>query len=57
MITVGSIGDGSNAHSVLHKDLCHWIDTGIDYKLINVTYGSKLEVKENSKNKAAKKQS
>lgn len=44
---------------ILHRDLCRWIDAGIDYILINEICGFKKEAKEirkNSKNKATKKQ-
>ncbi len=52
MTQFGSIGDGSNTHPVLHKDLCRWIDAGIDYNLINEICGLKLEQKEVRKSSA-----
>lgn len=42
MTEFGSISDGSNTHPVLHRDLCRWIDAGIDYILINEICGFKL---------------
>ena len=33
-------------YHILHKDLCRWIDAGIDYNLINEMCGLKLELKE-----------
>lgn len=33
-------------HHILYKDLCRWIDAGIDYNLINEMCGLKLEQKE-----------
>lgn len=33
-------------YHILHRDLCRWIDAGIDYNLINEMCGYKLEIKE-----------
>ncbi len=35
---------------ILYRDLCRWIDAGIDYNLINEMCGLKLELKEIRKN-------
>ena len=60
MTQFGSIGDGNKTHPVLHRDLCRWIDAGIDYILINKICGFELlevkEIRKNSKSKATKKQ-
>ena len=52
MTQFGSIGDGSNTHPVLHRDLCRWIDAGIDYILINEICGFNLQKLEIRKPKA-----
>lgn len=39
-------------YHILHKDLCRWIDAGIDYNLINEMCGYQLEQKETRKQKA-----
>lgn len=46
MTRFGGIKDGSITRPVLHRDLCRWIDAGIDYNLINEMCGYKLEIKE-----------
>lgn len=46
MTRFGGIKDGSITRPVLHRDLCRWIDAGIDYNLINEICGLKLEQKE-----------
>lgn len=46
MTRFGGIKDGSITRPVLHRDLCRWIDAGIDYNLINEICGYKLEIKE-----------
>lgn len=38
---------------ILYRDLCRWIDAGIDYNLINEMCGLKLEIKEVRKKKSA----
>lgn len=42
---------GKKIYHVLHKDLCRWIDAGIDYNLVNEMCGMKLETKEIKKKK------
>lgn len=37
---------GKNVYHILHRDLCRWIDAGIDYNLINEMCGMKLSVTE-----------
>lgn len=46
MTRFGGIKDGSITRPVLHRDLCRWIDAGIDYNLINEICGLQLEQKE-----------
>lgn len=46
MTRFGGIKDGSITRPVLHRDLCRWIDAGIDYNLINEMCGLQLEQKE-----------
>lgn len=46
MTRFGGIKDGNITRPVLHRDLCRWIDAGIDYNLINEICGLKLEQKE-----------
>lgn len=46
MTRFGGIRDGNITRPVLHRDLCRWIDAGIDYNLINEMCGLKLEIKE-----------
>lgn len=46
MTRFGGIKDGNTTRPVLHRDLCRWIDAGIDYNLINEICGLKLEQKE-----------
>ena len=41
-----SKSSGKIEYHILHRDLCRWIDTGIDYNLINEICGYKLETKE-----------
>ena len=36
-------------YHILYKDLCRWIDSGIDYNLINAMCGMQLEIKEKKK--------
>lgn len=52
MTQFGSIGDGTNTYPVLHRDLCRWIDAGIDYILINELCGFDLQKLETRKPKA-----
>ena len=40
---------GTKKYHILHRDLCRWIDAGIDYNLINEMCGMELEVKEQRK--------
>lgn len=46
MTQFGGIRDGNITRPVLHRDLCRWIDAGIDYNLINEICGYELDVKE-----------
>lgn len=46
MTRFGGIKDGNITRPVLHRDLCRWIDAGIDYNLANEICGLKLEQKE-----------
>lgn len=38
-------------YNVMYKDLCRWIDAGLDYNLINEFLGYPLEIKEQRKTK------
>lgn len=42
---------GKKVYHILHRDLCRWIDAGIDYNLINEMCGMQLEIKEKRKPK------
>lgn len=55
MTRFGGIKDGNITRPVLHRDLCRWIDAGIDYNLINEICGLQLQKKEIRK-KTTKKQ-
>ena len=46
MASLIEVEDGNITRLVLHRDLCRWIDAGIDYNLINEICGLKLEQKE-----------
>lgn len=52
MTRFGGIVSNGITHPVLHRDLCRWIDAGVDYNLINEICGLKLEIKEIRKPKA-----
>lgn len=41
-----SKSSGKTEYHILHRDLCRWIDAGIDYNLINEMCRLKLELKE-----------
>lgn len=43
------ISCGKKTYHILHKDLCRWIDAGIDYELINAMCRMQLEIKEKKK--------
>lgn len=47
MMLFQNISCGKNVYHILYRDLCRWIDAGIDYNLINEICGFQLQVKEN----------
>lgn len=49
MMLFQDISCGGNVYHILFKDLCRWIDAGIDYNLINEMCGFQLQVKERRK--------
>lgn len=49
------ISCGKKVYHILHRDLCRWIDAGIDYNLINEMCGMKLSVLEKEQRQLAAK--
>lgn len=46
MTHFSDISFGSKVYHIMHQDLCRWIDTGIDYNLINELCNMQLQQKE-----------
>lgn len=49
MMPFQDISCGGNVYHILYRDLCRWIDAGIDYNLINELCGYQLQIKESRK--------